>query len=262
MYEDIPAEKESSNSIEREDILRAQQFLKDTYNKELRENGKVTPELVKENTDHAERVAENARWIAENEFLDINKLELAAICHDCGKLRSAHPGGIDTFEHHITGARMTYEFLRDLGKSPALSEEIRDMIMAHSAIPFIKRWADENEVGLPEPTTPEEFALRDADLLDQIDIWGFKKIIEIRQMPDGDFYAQDGGNIRKAMASAEQSAKEAKEQLHTETAKKIAASYEKRWQKLVDALRDAEVTSIEEFREVFQKILSQSLDKN
>ncbi|MDP3901923.1 MAG: HD domain-containing protein [bacterium] len=250
-------ERGPSHRIERADVLKARNFLVETYQNQVKKGGQVTAEMAKTNLDHADRVAENARWIAQNEGLDIEMLELAATCHDCGKLKCGYRGGIDTFRHHITGAKMIYDFLQRLGKTPKVCDEVKNMVLAHSAIPFIKRWADDNEIGLPEPLTQEEFALRDADVLDQIDIWGFKKVVEIRQNHDSEFYEEDGGDIQKSIESALLTAQEAEKILRTETAKKIAAGYGKRLVRLLRKIQAPKVVDLKTWQESFQEFLDE-----
>ena len=238
---------EHPDTVEREDVGEAWKFLKGVYQEELDEKGEVTPEVVEANIDHAERVAENAHWIAKGEGLNEEKLVFAGICHDCGKLDCTMAGGINTFGHHETSAGLARAFLLKAGKSDELVQSVGDMIERHSFIPFI---IDKNPK-VPEPKTKEDFALRDADVLDQIDIWGLKKIVEIRQNPKSEFFKEDKGDFQKALTSALETRKNAIGLLVTPTAKKIANSYVKRSEKLLLRLGEQNVKTLEEFQKTF-----------
>jgi HD superfamily phosphodiesterase len=241
-----------TKEITRNDIEKGLNFLKSIYQAELEEGKEVTSEIVEENFSHTQRVAENARWIAKGEKLDEAKLELAGIFHDSGKLNSELPGGIDTFGHHLVSTPITSSFLTQLKKSPELKESIINMIARHSFIPFIRK---ENPK-VPAPMTWEDFALRDADQLDEIDIWGIKKIIEIRQNPKSVFYKEDKGKFQNALNSALQSREEAIKLLVTPTAKKIAEGYEARSQKLLEKVKQAKVKNLKEFNKIFDQFLA------
>jgi HD superfamily phosphodiesterase len=242
---------EHPNKIEREDIKSAWEFLRNEYKTELENKGEVTAEMVGANIAHAERVAKNAKWIAKGEWLDEAKLEFAGICHDSAKLDYSLPGGVDTFNHHETSAGTTRVFLYKMGKSDELAESISDMIKCHSFIPFIIA----GNPRVPEPKTKYELALRDADILDQIDIWGLKKIIEIRQNPNSEFYKEDKGDFQKALASALETRKHAVELLVMPTAKKIAEGYVKRSEKLLALLKERNVKTFEEFETTFEDFI-------
>lgn len=249
------AEKEislESKEITRNDIEKGLAFLKTVYQKELEEGKEVTPEIVEENLSHTQRVVENARWIAKGEKLNEAKLELAGVLHDVGKLNSEILGGIDTFNHHTASADLASSFLTQLKKSAELKESIINMVARHSFTPFIRK---ENPK-VPAPMTWEDFALRDADQLDEIDIWGIKKIIEIRQNPKSAFYKEDKGKFRNALNSAIQSREEAIKLLVTPTAKKIAEGYEARSQKLLEKVKQAKVKNLKEFNKIFNQFLA------
>lgn len=242
---------EHPNKIEHEDVKAAWEFLKNEYRKEVENKGEVTAEMAGVNIAHAERVAENARLIARGEWLDELKLEFAGICHDSAKLDYTLPGGVDIFNHHETSAGICRVFLYKLGKSDELAQSISDMIERHSFIPFIIA----GNPKVPEPKTKYELALRDADVLDQIDIWGLRKIIEIRQNPKSEFYKEDGGDFQKALASALETRKHAVEFLVMPTAKKIAEGYVKRSEKLLALLKERNVKTFEGFKETFEEFI-------
>lgn len=239
--------------IERQDVEKSREFLKRNYEEQLKprdgKDSNVTPEIVQSNLAHADRVTENAKWIAFHEKLDSEKLQLAAICHDCGKLGRDFPGGIDTFNHHLSSALQAKAFLRDsLNKKDSLVKEIGNIINRHSHIPFIL----ERMPNVPPPITKEDFALRDADVLDQMDIHGLRKIVEIRQNPQTEFYKNDGGDLWKAISSALATADQAEKILETATAKKIGASYKQRLGRLITALRESGAKTLDDFKKTFE----------
>ncbi len=250
-----PKEKieSSSNKIERQDIDAGFQYLQEIYQKELQEkDSKVTPEVSESNINHTKRVVENVKKIAASEKLDVEKMELAAILHDIGKLRHDLAGGIDTFGHHETGAKLAKEFLtKQLKKSPDLANSISEMIARHSDIPFIKRVKPD----IPKAETKEDFALRDADVLDMIGISGLRKIVEIRQNPQSKFYQEDEGKLKNAIASAIQSSKESVNILTTPEAKRIAEEYEKQTEELLKRLKEEKSQSLEDFKKVFDEFV-------
>ncbi len=209
----------------------------------------LNPGLIKLNLDHTDRVRANAAAIAAGEGLNVPLLELAAILHDVSKLdhRDTAAGGIDTWHHHHRGASLARKIiLTSLPSAGPAAEDIVRMIECHSDIPFIRRyWAARYQAALPSPSTPEEFALRDADVIDMLWVAGMSKIVYFRQVPGSDFYNEDGGDIQKAIASARKSFHEASSCLSTPTSKKLA---NERIQE-VDSFfaRICDVRSLEEF---------------
>lgn len=253
MFSEQERPKIDSNKIERQDIEASFQYLQEIYQKEFeKKDSKITPEILESNIDHTKRVIENAKRIAESEKLDIEKIEFAATLHDIGKLRHDLPGGIDTFGHHETGAKLAKEFLINrLKKSPDLAESISQMIARHSDIPFIRRVKPD----IPKAETREDFVLRDADVLDMISIYGLRKIIEIRQNPQSKFYQEDKGKLENAIESALQSTKESENILTAAEAKKIAEEYKKQTEKLLKRLETEKAKSLEDFKKVFDEFV-------
>lgn len=239
--------------IEKEDIDAGFRHLQEVYQKEFEEkDSKITPEILKSNIDHTKRVIENTKRIAESEKLDIEKMELAATLHDIGKLRHDLAGGIDTFGHHETGAKLSEEFLlQQLKKSPELAKSISEMITRHSDIPFIKR----NNPNIPEAKTKEDFALRDADALDMVSIYGLQKIVEIRQNPQSKFYQEDRGKLENAIKSALQSNQESIDVLVTPEAKKIAKEYKKQSDNLLKEAEHKKAKTLKDFKKVFDEFV-------
>lgn len=252
-----PKEKIESNSnkIERQDIDAGFEYLLNIYQKELQEkDSKVTPQALESNLNHTKRVVENIRKIvmAESMDMDMEKLELAATLHDIGKLRHNLPGGIDTFNHHETGAKLAKEFLTNqLKRSPDLAESISNMIVRHSDIPFIRRV----NPNIPCPQTKEDLVLRDADVLDMIDVHGFRKIVEIRQNPQSKFYQEDDGKLDNAIKSALQSNKESAEILTTDCAKDIAKEYDKQKKQLLKKLQRKNAKTLDDFQKIFDEFV-------
>lgn len=253
MFSEQEKPKIDSNEIERQDIDAGFEHLLNTYQKESQEkDSKVTPEVLESNIQHTMRVVENAKRIAQAENIDVNKINIAATLHDIGKLRHDLAGGIDTFNHHETGAKLAEEFLTNqLKKSPEFAESISQMIARHSDIPFIRRVKPD----IPRAETREDFVLRDADVLDMVNIHGLRKIVEIRQNPQSKFYQEDKGKLENAISSALQSSKESVDILITPEAKRIAEEYKKQTEKLLKRLEKEKAQSLEDFKKVFDEFV-------
>lgn len=212
-----------------EDLQAARTLLQQVYEEEMRYPGSpVTPELVKLNLDHTDRVRANATAIAAGEGLDVELLQLAALLHDVSKLdhRETSSGGIDTWHHHHRGASLAKKLiLVNLKLDSQVADPIVRMIEAHSDIPFIRRyWEGVYHSSLPTPVTSEEFALRDADTIDLLWVGGMSKIVHIRQVPGSAFYKEDGGDIKNAIISARGSFLESVSVLATSTGRDLAVS--------------------------------------
>lgn len=240
------------------DVGRAREFLEKVYDGELCfPESPVTPALVELNMTHSRRVVVNACKIARGEGLDENFLALAAMLHDVAKLdhNDRASGGIDTWHHHFRGAAIAKKFvLQELKKPAYVAEKISKIIDRHSCIPFIDHyWQKNYGCGVPVPQTKLEIALRDADTLDQLGIGGPHKIVHFRQMPGTSFYAEDSGDIQKAIASAEQSFKEAAGVIQTRTGKGLAEEYVAVATKFFAELKD--VKDLAEFDSVYAKFM-------
>jgi hypothetical protein len=217
----------ASMTISTADLQRASELLEQTYVDEASFPGSpITPEFVKLNLDHVERVRQNALEIARGESLNVNLLEMAAILHDVSKLdhRETSSGGIDTWHHHDRGSSLARKMLLvHLRKKVALADEIARIIETHSDIPFIRRfWTSCYHADLPTPETREQIALRDADVIDMLWVGGMSKIVRFRQVPGSDFFKEDGGDIQKAIASARRSFEEASEILALKTSRRLS----------------------------------------
>lgn len=217
----------SAMKIHTADLEKARDLVEQTYSDEASFPGSpITPELIKLNLDHVERVRRNALAIARGEHLDVKLLEMAAILHDVSKLdhREASSGGIDTWHHHARGSSLARKILLvHLRKRIALADEIARIIETHSDIPFIRRfWTSRYQADLPSPRTKEQVAMRDADVIDMLWVGGMAKIVHFRQVPGSDFFKEDGGDIQNAIASARRSFEEASEILELKTSKRLA----------------------------------------
>jgi len=218
---------ETGRSIIKSDHLgKARRLLERIYTDEMTFPGSpVNAQLIRLNLDHAERVKRNAIEISLGEHLEVPVLELAAILHDIAKLnhRDAGSKGIDTWHHHYRGAALARQFVLSELQDDPLAERIAQMIDTHSDIPFIRRyWLQRYATNLPGPRTPEDFALRDADVIDMLWVGGMSKIVQFRQAPGSVFYAEDGGDIQKAILSAQISFQESASVITTNTARKMA----------------------------------------
>lgn len=257
MFSEQEKPKIDSSKIERQDVDAGFEYLLDTYQKEINEkDSKVAPEILESNIGHTKRVVENMKRIARSEKLDVEKMELAATLHDIGKLRHDLPGGIDTFGHHETSAEIAKDFIvKKLNEPTALADSVGDMIKRHSDIPFIKRVNPD----IPEPITWEDLALRDADVLDMVNIHGLKKIVEIRQNPQSKFYQEDKGNLRKAIYSALKSNQESIDTLVTPKAKTIAEEFQEQTKSFLKELKSKKVKTLIDFQKVFDEFVKKGL---
>lgn len=244
-------------------------WLEKTYNgameRSLQKKGNLTEETVQTNLAHTRRVHEFAVWIGEHEKKQISgggylqeqfarTLQLAAVFHDIKKLQPHEPGGIDTFGHHESSAGFAAQILRQtFGLDEKMIKDIEKAIASHSHIPFILT----KNPKVPAPDNLLSFALRDADVLDMIDIHGIKKIVLIRQNPTSDFYKEDEGDVQKAIESALKSAQEAEQILHTDTAKKIAGALNKRLARLADFVKKEKVNNLQTFLLAFDRFIDQ-----
>ncbi len=243
------------------ELKSARVLLQQIYEEEAQFAGSpVTLELVTINLDHVTRVQANAAAIAAGEGLDAGLLELAALLHDICKLdhREVTAGGIDTWHHHYRGSSLATKIvLSNLMLGPQVAHSIGRMVEAHSDIPFIRRyWETVYHSSIPTPSTPEEFALRDADVVDLLWVGGVYKIVHLRQIPNSMFYIEDGGDIRKAVMSARGSFLESVSVLSTAAGRRLA---EKRIL-IVEALFDGllEVRTLQEFDSVYERFLAEN----
>jgi HD domain len=219
----------------------------------------VTEAQVMHNLDHVVRIRGNACAIARGEGLEPGLMDLAATLHDVSKIdhRETSSGGIDTWHHHHRGASMARKIILaclDLGA--VCAEKVAAMIETHSDIPFIRRfWQASYCAELPCPSTPEQHALRDADVIDMLWVGGMAKIVHVRQVPGSDFFREDGGDIREAIASARRSFEECAGILHSVTARNIAAG---RIAAVTEFFgRVDEVQWLGEFDEICEKFLAE-----
>ncbi len=191
---------DESNQITTRDLEKARLFLLETFENELsRKEDQVAPGLIKKVYNHSLRVAELARWIAAGEHLDSDALEMAGILHDVARLSGKVTGGIVTLPHAHLGAAITFKFLtEEREKSKELANQIARMIGSHIYCSFTKT-VNLKEVVTPEK--PEEWALRDADLLDYVDWRGILYSVELRQQPRSHSWNEDlKGNIFNAIS--------------------------------------------------------------
>jgi len=236
--------------VDRGDLDKARQLVEEIFLEEMKYPGSpLNPGMVKLNLDHTDRVRANAVAIAAGEGLNLPLMELAAILHDVSKIdhRDLVSGGIDTWHHHHRGASLARKLiLANLPSAVAVADVVSQMIECHSDIPFIRRyWAGQYRASLPGPRTKEEFALRDADVIDMLWVAGMAKIVYFRQVPGSDFYLEDGGDIQRAIASAHSSFREALGCLVTPTSKKLAKGRVSLVKKFFSRLRC--VRTLEEF---------------
>jgi hypothetical protein len=232
-------------------LSHSRQRVEEIYRAEMnRPHSPIPEELVNLSLNHIDRVVGNASAIAAGEKLDSRLLELAAVLHDCAKLdhSESSSGGVDTWRHHQKGAAMAADIiLKELHGSADLACHVAQMIERHSNIPFIRRYWEARGESMPGPVTPEDFALRDADVIDMLWVGGLAKIIRIRQIPDSDFFREDGGDIQRALKSARRSFDESRECLSSITAHLLA---KERIQTVESFLSEiSEVRTLEEFNE-------------
>lgn len=266
-FKDIQSERrdnvEGPEHIEQKAVEQALFWLEKNYQAALAESekngGSVTEEIVKENLEHAKRVYEFATWIGEGEKKNyskkaydqdqfVKKLQVAAIFHDITKLVPNEPDGIDMLEHHESAAETASGLLQHImNVNIKTAHEIKQSILSHSHTPFIL----EKNKNVPAPKVLIDYALRDADLLDQMDMEVFKKTVAKEADED----------LGKAIMAALKSVEDARKMLHTETAKKIGKDLENRLNAFLEFIEKHGINNIEDFKLTFDEFLRERGNK-
>ncbi len=187
---------DDSSRILPKDIEAARCLIAKNYADEIVEGGNVTPKMAELVYDHAIRVSEWARAIAIGEKLDPLTLEFAGLLHDVARLGHDLLGGIKIFASEESAGHAMGFLEETLGKDKSLAKKIADMIESHAWNPIMVKMFPHM---IDQPGNPEEWALRDAKLLDQIDWPGIALSTEIRQRPQIGFFKTDKGSILNAV---------------------------------------------------------------
>lgn len=239
------------DEITPKDLEKARRFLRETLEAQIKKRGgAVSKELVELVIDHSERVSAIAGWIADIDALAVNQLRLAGMLHDIGKLAGDIEGGIVGPVIHADRSKVeAAHFLTDsLHKTDDVAIAISCMVNAHSATPLT-----EHALNLEKPETAEEWALRDANMLDYLDLWGIALEVELRQHPGTLGYKRDKGNITESIAFARLQRTKYFEGLHSVTAKKIGAVLRKRGSRFVLFMSNKIINDLKDFRAIFRE---------
>jgi len=206
--------------------------------------------LVAENIEHTKRVVDLAGWLGEGEKQHISggayeqdqfvrKLKLAAIFHDIARLNPAEKGLIDK-NYYKPSADLASGLLQlKIALTREVAHEIKQAIAAH----------DRDET--VEPKTLLDYSLRDADILDQIDVWGLKKVVE----ESGD------DDIHKVINATLENIRKNRLLIHTDTAKKIAQTFDKRRNEFLEFLKNRNVKNRQEFNAAFNDFIDSKIKK-
>lgn len=116
------------------------------------------------NFEHVMRVYNTAVKLAENEAVDLDVIEAAALLHDIGGAREiADPSG--KTDHALESAKMAEPILKDLGYPEDKIRHIVDCIISH-------RYRTENK-----PKTKEAQIIFDADKLETVGAIGVARVL-------------------------------------------------------------------------------------
>uniref|UniRef100_A0A7J2TJC1 HD domain-containing protein n=1 Tax=Archaeoglobus fulgidus TaxID=2234 RepID=A0A7J2TJC1_ARCFL len=143
--------------------------------------------------DHVERVKRIARFLAEREGANVEIVLKAAELHDIAR---------DCENHAIESARIAETILRQQGFDEEFINSVKHAIEAHSFS------------GKIEPRTLEAKVLSDADKLDAIGAIGIARAFI--------FSGEKKRGIEETLRHFEEKLLKLKDQLYTETAKRIA----------------------------------------
>ncbi len=245
-----------------EDIEESKKFLREVYEYEVKKpNSKATQAVAELYIEHSERVGEIAKIIALTEKLDAPKLELAGILHDCGKLHSLMPGGIDEISHGARGQRKSYDFMVErLGKNPHLAHEVAFMVARHIYTPENLK-AHPNYSGIEAPESVEEWALRDANMLDYIDFWGMRHVVLIIHEAKAPLSMYGGSDRTNSLRHAVKRRVEFISAIRGKTAKKVAVAMKARSDRFITFIKDKSIKNIEVFNGFFDEFLTSELKK-
>jgi HD superfamily phosphodiesterase len=166
---------DSATQIFPRDLRSAREFLRECLWSEVqRVESKVTGRLMRLVIDHTERVCMWTEVLCRlSGITQPEYVLMAAILHDCAKLRHDSPSGLQLQELHIVaGKKLAMKFLREeLGKDQKLAHDIALIIGCHDFGMHRHSKSD-----LPEKL-PEKI-VHDANLLDYLDLWGLRLMVE------------------------------------------------------------------------------------
>ena len=250
--------------VERADIELAQKFLERRLKRELVEKDtSVSLHLIKLVADHSERVRFFVRYIARNDDLDVAMLEMGAVLHDVMKLASNYVGGVNGIDHASRGYAVAHNFVHNnLNKADLLAVHVGRMVAHHSYSPYVIEHYDKMKgEELAKPESDHEWALRDANLLDYVDIWGIYTLVEMRQRQASPFYKEDQGKFHAAFASAVRTQNASLSAIRGETAKKLAVPLNRRAERFIHEVVANKIGNLADFRKFFEDFIASETER-
>ncbi|MGM0640292.1 MAG: HD domain-containing protein [Thermotogota bacterium] len=164
--------------------------------------------------EHILRVVHNAKLIADTVECDKEVVVLSALLHDIGRSEKIlNEYNIKKNHHADTGAKIAYEFLKDLGYDKA--KEVSYAVSVHNFSKGI----------IPE--TIEAKILQDADRLDAIGYVGVMRV-----------FTDERGDINDKIQHFYDKLLKLKNGMHTEKGKQLAEKKHERIEKYIKGLHE------------------------
>lgn len=164
--------------------------------------------------EHILRVVHNAKLISKTVECDKEIVVLSALLHDIGRSKKMiEKYNINKDHHANTGAKIAYNFLKDLGY-----EKAREVSYAVSVHNFSKGVI---------PETIEAKILQDADRLDAIGYVGIMRV-----------FTDERGDIQGKIQHFYDKLLKLKDGMHTEKGKELAEEKHKRIEKYLKGLHE------------------------
>lgn len=179
------------------------------------------------------------------------------------------PCGMNPLYHAKVSRLDAYTFLTKLlHKSEHLAQVVGNAIARQNYLPYVREKICEP---VDMPKEPDDWILRDAILLDDGDIWGMQRQLELRQLPNSIWWRDDdNGDFLKAWQAVERMHEAAFAQtgesgeVKTATGRAIRDGLGARTRRFILAmhelsLHESPVNSMESFREFFIAFLTGEL---
>ncbi len=199
---DDKSENLDAESITQVDLTKAWFFITEYFARILHVTGtQVDQHLVDLVLKHIKRVADMAQYIGKQAGLDSDLIRFEALCHDFQKLNPQKPGGLSDLMDHATLATGPFaKFMTgDLKKTPAFTARICGDMFEHISTPVIVGIVVRDRRALG---SFYGYVLRCANMLDYAGASGLIYDVELRQRKYSLGWKEDGGDFKKAFASA------------------------------------------------------------
>jgi len=157
--------------MNREQISKAERFLKETYaaSPYMKEN----PADMSYRLEHAYRVANIAKQIAEKEGFDVTYAVLGGLLHDISYIEDMSDRGVWK-EHGRVSAAMARPFLQELGLPENAVNDICYSIAIHV----------DDKADFPWERTPFSEIVGDADNIDRFDVYRVYESLEFNRFSE------------------------------------------------------------------------------